>query len=180
MKTIAASEFLPGVGVGAKSRTPLWLRLRVLFRCHALDRELAKGLAAEAARDRALRARQLIEPEHCRRLANTLRDLVAHAESPPRAAFSSAIPVRRELVLIWRDAFLDLAMRLEQPRAVTATGVARVLRLLTEGASPLFGPYSDQLMGDMLCWVGDGFSEPQPLGHSGRPSLAAFDQADAA
>jgi hypothetical protein len=162
MKAIAASEFLPGVGVGAKSRTLLWLRLRVLFRRHALDRELAEGLAAEAERGRALRARQLIEPEHCRRLANTLRDLIAHAESPPRATFSSAIPVRRELVLIWRDAFLDLAARLEQPGQANAIGVARVLRLLTDGAGPLFSPYSEQLMDEALRWIADAFPEPGP------------------
>ncbi|HEY1354904.1 MAG TPA: hypothetical protein VGF09_01180 [Solirubrobacterales bacterium] len=162
MKTIAASEFLPGVGVGAQSRTPLLLRLRVLFRRHALDRELAEGLAAEAARGRALRARQLIEPEHCRRLAVTLRDLVAHAESPPRAAFSSALPVRRELVLIWRDAFLDLAARLVQPGHTNATGVARVLRLLTDGAGPLFNPYSEQLMDEALRWIAEAFPELGP------------------
>jgi hypothetical protein len=175
MKTISASEFLPGVGVGAKSRTPLGLRLRVLFRRHALDRELAEGLAAEAARDRALRARQLIEPENCRRLAHTLRDLVAHAESPPRAAFSSAIPVSRELVLIWRDAFLDLAARLEQPGYANATGVARVLRLLTDGAGPLFNPYSEQLMDEALHWIADAFPElgPEPFEAAG---LAALQQ----
>ena len=173
MKTISASDFLLESSSGARSHAPLSLRLRVLFRRHALDRELAEGLPAEAARDRALRARQLVEPERCRRLAVTLRDLVAHAESPPQTAFSSAIPVRRELVLIWRDAFLDLAARLAGQGSVSATGVARVLRLLTEGAGPLFNPYSDQLMGDALCWVGESFPEFDPE-HFGCAELGAL------
>lgn len=173
MKAIDTTEFLPGVGVGPRSRVPQWLRLRVVFRRHALDRELAEGLPAEGTRDRALRARQLIEPERCRRLAVTLRELIAHAESPPRATFSSALPVRRELVLIWRDAFLDLAARLEQPGNANATGVARVLRLLTEGAGPLFNPYSEPLMGDALRGVAEAFPELDPE-HFGDAGLAAL------
>ena len=162
MKAISATNFLPKTEQASPRDAPLGLRLRVLFRRHVLDRELAEDHPAEAAKDCALRARQLTEPARCRQLAATLRNLVAHAESPSRAAFSSAIPVRRELVLIWREAFLDLAMCLERPAAVSPTGVARVLRLLTDGAGPLFNPYSDRLMSDMLCWVGDGFSELQP------------------
>ena len=63
---------------------------------------------------------------------------------------------------VWRDAFLSLAERLEQPAAVSATGVARVLRLLTEGGGPLYDPCSERLMGDVLCWVAEGFPECPP------------------
>ncbi len=144
------------------ARTPLTLRLRVLFRRGALDRELAEGCPPDAVSDRGLRARQLTEPASCRRLAASLRSCVEDAENPRRGGFSSAIPVRRDVVLIWRDAFLNLAERLERPAAVSATGVARVLRLLTEGGGPLYDPCSERLMGDVLCWVAEGFSECPP------------------
>ncbi len=149
-------------GEALVNRASLALRLRVLFRRGALDRELAEGCPPDTAGDRGLRARQLTEPDSCRRLAASLRSCVEDAENPRRRGFSSAIPVRRDVVLIWRDSLLDLAGRLGQPAAVSATGVARVLRLLTDGGGPLYDPHSERLMGDVLCWVTEGFPQCPP------------------
>jgi hypothetical protein len=138
---------------------PLALRLRVLFRRGLLDRELAEGRPPEATRDRALRARQLASPNSCRQLAAGLRSCVADAERPGRRRFGSAIPVRRDAVLIWRDAFLSLAERLERPAGVSACGAARLRRLLTEGTGPLYDPQAENLIGDVLHWVEEGLTE---------------------
>jgi hypothetical protein len=52
----------------------------------------------------------------------------------------AGMPVRRHEVLAWREGLLLLAGRLEQPAPVNACGVARVLRLLTDGTGPLYNP----------------------------------------
>jgi hypothetical protein len=136
--------------------TPL-LRLRVFFGRLSLNRQLAEGCAPELSPQLALRARQLTRPAYCRELALCLRSLVEEAKAPGRPAFSSAQPVQREALSVWSGPLRALADRLEEPEVVTPAAVARVLRLLTDGASPLFNPHADRLMGDMVWWVGEGF-----------------------
>jgi hypothetical protein len=55
-----------------------------------------------------------------------------------RDCFTAAVPVSREASGAARDALLDLAERLRQPRPVRPEGVARVRRLLTDGGGPLY------------------------------------------
>jgi hypothetical protein len=144
-----------GIGVpgrGAKLR----LRLRVLLHRGALDRQLSDGLAADGAEDRALRAHQLGDARTRRRLAKSLRGLIAEAELTPTARLCSAVPVRPRAVLRWRQALLGLAERLEAADPVDPCGVARVMVLLTDGNSPVYDPHPARSMKDAIWWIADG------------------------
>jgi len=127
------------------SRTNLWLH-------HwRLDRELAQGLSPEQSQLRAARAQQLVAPCERRRLARSLRHAVSRAESPQPPGVRRGVPIRRDEVQAWREGLLGLADRLDDGEAVGACGVARVLRLLTDGAGPLYtlprGTPSERLSG---------------------------------
>src|ERR1035441_879181 len=112
---------------------------RVRLRRGRLDRELAEGRDPEACGDRALRAGQLTDTVTRRRVARSLRGVVAKAERAP-GGLGSAAPVCRSAVLAWREGLLGLADRLEQPGALNPCGVARALVLLTDGTGPLYNP----------------------------------------
>jgi hypothetical protein len=129
-----------------------------MLRSRRLDAELSQGLDADGNDERALRADQLTEPSTRHLLARSLREAVADAEHPGPAAISAAIPIRRDVVNLWRDSLLDIAARLDVATRADACGVARVRALLTDGAGPLFNPKSSRLMGDALGWVDAGFA----------------------
>lgn len=103
-----------------------------------------------------LRAAQLAALRTRRRVADSLRRLVRHAELPAPARLGSAVPVCRRSVLRWREGLLGLAERLDDPAPVNPCGVARALVLLTDGGSPLYNPHEARRMGQAVWWVADG------------------------
>ena len=141
--------------------TPLGMRLRVALSRWRLDRELADGRPAIDSNERALRARQLVDSGTRLQLARRLRDIVADAENP-RAALGSAIPVRRTEVIRCREALLGVADRLEQPEPMSASAVARVMVVLTDGAGPLYNPAARPALGEAIWWVADGLASSAP------------------
>lgn len=152
----------PRAGRGARRgeacppSAPLGRRLRVHLHRARLDRQLAAGLPPEASDDWSLRASQLAELGTRRGVARLLRRLVAHAEQPPGAFLSSAVPVCRRSVMPWREALLGLAERLEQPVALDPCGVARALVLLTDGSGPFYDAGAARSMSDAVWWIADG------------------------
>ena len=142
---------------GVDQRPARGARLRVRLRRGRLDRELAEGRDPEACGDRALRAGQLTEAVTRRRVARSLRGVVAKAERAP-GGLGSAAPVCRGAVLAWREGLLGLADRLEQPGALNPCGVARALVLLTDGTGPLYNPAPESSLGELIWWVADGFA----------------------
>ena len=116
----------------------LRLRVRVGFCRFRLDRELAAGRSAGASPELALRAAQLTELPTRRKLARSLRHTVADARRPNPPGFSSAVPMRRDAVRSCGEAMLGLADRLEQEPPLSASAVARVLVLLSDGTGPLY------------------------------------------
>ena len=138
--------------------TPVGLRrrLRVRLSHGRLDRGLADGWPPEAFEDLSLRAAQLAGLPTRRRVADSLRRLVRHAELAPFARLGSAVPVCRSSVLRWREGLLGLAERLDGPAPVNPCGVARALVLLTDGGSPFYNPHEAQQMGQAVWWVADG------------------------
>ena len=82
-------------------------RLRVRLRRGRIDRELAEGRDLEVSADRALRATQLTEAVTRRRVARSLRGVVAKAERAP-GGLGSAVPVCRSVVLAWREGLLGV------------------------------------------------------------------------
>jgi hypothetical protein len=139
-------------------RAPFRRRLRVMLHSHRLDNELAQGQGSDENDERALRADQLTGASTRNLLARSLREAVADAEHPGPAAISAAVPIRREVVSLWRDSLLQIAARLDIATRADACGVARARALLTDGAGPLFNPKSSRLMGDAVAWVASGFA----------------------
>ena len=131
-------------------------RLRVRLHRTRLDRELAEGRDPEACGDRALRARQLTDTVTRRRVARSLRGVVAKAERAP-GGLGSAAPVCRSAVVAWREGLLGLADRLEQPRPVNPCGVARALVVVTDGSGPLYNPEPERPIEELIWWIADGF-----------------------
>jgi hypothetical protein len=74
----------------------------------------------------------------------------------------SAAPVRRRAVLAFKEGLLGLAERLEQPKAVNPTGVARVAVLLSDGLGPLYSSRAEQSIGEAVWWIADGLQLPPP------------------
>jgi hypothetical protein len=163
---------------GVDQRPARGARLRVRLRRGRLDRELAEGRDPEACGDRALRAGQLTEAVTRRRVARSLRGVVAKAERAP-GGLGSAAPVCRGAVLAWREGLLGLADRLEQPGALNPCGVARALVLLTDGTGPLYNPAPEPSPGELVWWVADGLA-PCPPHAWGCPVIIKTDPEHAA
>jgi hypothetical protein len=141
-------------GRGPNQPTPL-LRVRVRLHRRRLDHQLAAGFDPQTSGEHALRACQLTDPSTRRLLARSLRRVVSRAENRRAAAFGSAIPVCRK-VLPWCEGLLGLAERLDGREPVNASGVARTLLLLTDGAGPIFNPAPRQSIGEAVWSIADG------------------------
>ena len=109
------------------------LRLRAVWHRWRLDRELAAGLDPHTSDEHALRAEQLVDPRRRARLARSLRRAVAGAG----ARRGPGVPVCRAAVLEARPALSALADDLDEMAETGATGVARVVQVLSDGAAPL-------------------------------------------
>jgi hypothetical protein len=151
------------------------LRLRMSVRLHRgkLDRELAEGRASDVSDARALRARQLVGERTRRSFARSLRRLVANAERPP-TPMGSAVPLRREAIVPWREGLLGLADRLERPGPVNPCGVARVITLVTDGTGPIYSSSSERSMSNAVWWAADGL-QPCPPHAWSSPVIMKFD-----
>jgi hypothetical protein len=112
-------------------------RLAARLRAGALDDELARGVAPEASVALLLRARTLIAPCTRAGLARQIERILGDAMSSCVWVISQVTPRRRE-VLDAAEELHALAHRLVEPGPVSATGVARVRLLLTDGTGPLY------------------------------------------
>jgi hypothetical protein len=132
-------------------------RLRVRIHRRRLDRELAEGCGDLHTDELALRARQLIDLGARGRLARSLRRVVADADrAAPRA--SAAAPLRRAVVGEWSEALEGLADRLDRRGPISATAVARMLALLSDGGGPLYSVRPTRTMADYIWWIADGLA----------------------
>jgi hypothetical protein len=110
----------------------------VRLRAGHLDRQLAAGEPAGASLLLRERAQQLLERRQRAALAAGWERVLQDARSPRRPAFSSAIPIRRDAVLIAEPAILALEARLRDDAPVDTTAIARVRVMLTDGSSPVY------------------------------------------
>jgi hypothetical protein len=139
-------------------RNRLRSRLRVRLRRHRLDRELAYGGQLRPCDDRRARAEQLADAPTRRQLARSLRQLVAELDRPPMAGLRSAVPLRRDALMPWREGLLGLAERLERRVPLNPRGVARLQILLTDGIGPFYNSCADRTVGEAIWWVSDGLA----------------------
>ena len=146
----------PGIEERSHQDPRLVLRFRTRLHARALDRALADGGDPDVSAGRALRASQLVDPSNRRRLARSLRRVVADSERPRRAVRGPVIPAAPGPVFGWREALLGIADRLERPTPVNPCGVARVTLLLTDGAGPLYTRRPGHSLADAVWSIADG------------------------
>ena len=129
---LASGNAVVGRRVGLRDR------LMARLQAHALDRELARGVAPETCGALTLRARTLIGPAARAALARQLRRVVSDVRGGH--VWLSRVAVRRPAVLDAADELEVLADRLAAPGPVDVRGVAQVQLLLTDGTGPLYFP----------------------------------------
>jgi hypothetical protein len=108
------------------------------LRCRTLDRRLAAGADALCAPLLARRAAQLARPGLRQATAQGIERALGDARHPYRRAFSSAVPVCRDEVLIAEPALVALVARLRDGRPIRPAGIARVRAALTDPSGPLY------------------------------------------
>jgi hypothetical protein len=113
-------------------------RLTARLRAHALDLELARGVAPESCGALTLRARTLIGPSARATLARQLRRVVSDARGGH--VWLRRVAARRPAILDAADELDVLADRLAAPDPVDVRGVAQAQLLLTDGTGPLYFP----------------------------------------
>jgi hypothetical protein len=59
---------------------------------------------------------------------------------------------------VWREPLLELSERLGDRGRVGPCGMARLRIVMTDGAGPLLNPRAAALMGELLCWIDDGWA----------------------
>jgi hypothetical protein len=127
---LASGDAVVGRRVGLRDR------LMARLRAHALDRELARGVAPESCGALTLRARTLIGPSARATLAGQLRRVVSDARGDH--VWLRRVAVRRPAILDAADELDVLADRLAAPGPVDVRGVAQAQLLLTDGTGPLY------------------------------------------
>lgn len=129
---------------------------RVLAHCGAsrLDRELAAGASPETSAHLAARAVQLTSDKTRRRLAASVRRILAAAGDPAAVTMITARPARlplaRERIRQSAGPLAGLAGYLAAPGPVPVQGVAMVSQLLADGAGPLYRQASADDLGDLI------------------------------
>lgn len=132
-----------------QSRPRLITRLRVALQRPALDGELADGVDPVASPALAFRAAQLTSDRKRERISATIARVLAEAERSP-SGWSAAVPVNREELAESRSLLIQIEATLQSEQPVYCQGMAMLQRLLTDGASPLYGRSSKGALNDEL------------------------------
>jgi hypothetical protein len=119
------------------------------WRSIALDRELAGGADPDTSPLLAARATQLVSPRSRRRVAAGLAGAFQSAQNP-KPRFTAALPPQSSELLDARAVLNALTRRLGGSGAVNARGVAMLLELLSDAASPLYQHGEKGLLGSRL------------------------------
>jgi hypothetical protein len=140
------------------------LRDRLAARLGAghLDGELARGADPEERPALALRARRLLAPRTRAALGRHVQDMLRDALDGEGAVITRIRP-RRAAVLEAAGELDAVARRLLEPRPVSASGVARVRLLLTDGCGPLYFPGTGETLRAAVAAALSGL-EPQANG----------------
>ncbi|MGZ4346360.1 MAG: hypothetical protein ACXVFB_04065 [Gaiellaceae bacterium] len=114
----------------------------------ALDRDLARGIAAWRSPAHAARASQLTSRRHRRRLADALDHVLEATRLPPSCQARGVILPCRPSVRASAPQLIELAARLRSDEPVAAAGIVRLEVLLCDGAGPVYTPgHGDVLAG---------------------------------
>ncbi len=118
-----------------------------------LDAKLANGLDPLSSPLTITRAQQLGSLSERQALANNWLSLLDQV-NVTRLVFSPAIPIQRRRVSAAKAQIHALARALVRPLA-SVRGVAMALTILRDGSGPLFNPYSERSLTDLLDQVLD-------------------------
>lgn len=113
------------------------LRLRVALRRQRLDHLLAEGTDPRGDAQLTLRAKQITASAFRTQLAADLRDIVEAAQDD-RPHRTEVPALRRKEIRDAHDVLRDVAERLESPQRASAHGMALVVFLIRDSASPLY------------------------------------------
>jgi hypothetical protein len=109
-------------------------RVRARTQSTRLDEQLAAGMSPESNVLLALHAARLYRPMQRRRLAVSLRAVALAARRSRRMT----APINRRGVGLVQNELEAVATRLDANGPIDVSGVARVRRLLADGAGPLY------------------------------------------
>ncbi|MEE6170071.1 MULTISPECIES: hypothetical protein [unclassified Mycolicibacterium] len=115
------------------------IRARLLARLNSgkLDAMLAVGAPTPAGSAIAVRAARLTSTTEREELARVLREIVEQA-SADVDAWSVRVPLHYTNVAAAADVIDAIRLRLHAPLPVSARGMARLNRVLTDGCGPLY------------------------------------------
>jgi hypothetical protein len=135
--------------VGPPPRGSVRLRLSTRLNRRALDDKIARGVSTAGDERLTLRAAQLASRTERDRLATALEHTLQVATRPTDSLSASAarrlsprVPLRVREVRDCAEDIEALARRLRDGDPIDAQGVALTLRLLTDGASPMYWRHS--------------------------------------
>ena len=121
---------------GATVRASLVARVIARLRTDKFDHQLAVGVPAPAGSALAVHQARLTSTAEREAIARSLRRAVRDAHTG--AVFSSRIPVHPRNVAAAEEVIDRITLRLHSPRPVSARGMARLRRVLSDGTGPLY------------------------------------------
>ncbi len=116
---------------------PVAARITARLRASRLDGQLSLGFFGEPGSASAVHAARLESDRERRCIARALSGVVTDVRRG-RVRRIAPIPVHEANIRASEGAIDELIERLHSPRAVGARGVARLRRLLADGAGPLY------------------------------------------
>jgi hypothetical protein len=119
------------------ARRSVRARTMARLRARRFDRALAVGVPAPAGSALAVHAARLTSVVERQAVARALRRAVRDAKDT-RATQSGRVPMHRANIGSAEALIDEVTLRLHAPQPVSARGMARLRRLLSDGTSPLY------------------------------------------
>jgi hypothetical protein len=120
----------------AVPRPSVVARVIARLRAEKFDRQLAVGVPAAAGSALAAHQARLTSTTEREAMARSLRQAVC--DSHTGAVFSSRIPVHPRNIAAAADLIDAITLRLHSPQPVSARGMARLRRVLSDGSGPFY------------------------------------------
>jgi hypothetical protein len=124
------------LGRAAARRPSIAARVVARLRADSFDHQTAVGVPAPAGSALAVHQARLTSTAEREAVARSLRE--ALRDSRTGAVFSSRIPVHPKNIAAAEELIDAITLRLHSPRPVSARGMARLRRVLSDGGGPLY------------------------------------------
>jgi len=124
------------LGRTAAHRPSVVARVIARLRADKFDHQLAVGVPAPAGSALAVHQARLTSTTEREAVARSLRQAVNDARSG--AVFSSRIPLHSRNISAAEELIDRITLRLHSPRPVSARGMARLRRVLSDGSGPFY------------------------------------------